>query len=186
MSRTLLPFHTDDLSTFAKALGGELRALDRAPGHVELLNMLARAGGCRNLQHLRAQAAARAALDAAPEPEPAVDYVRLRRTLRLFDAEGRLTRWPPKLRERELALWVLWAAFPPRAALAERAVNAWLARLHDFEDPALLRRWLVDVGLVTRNPDGSAYRRVERRPPPEARALIATLGRRSGAAEAGA
>lgn len=96
MSRTLLPFHTQDLSTFARALGGELRALERAPSHVELLNMLARAGGARNFQHLRAQIAARTAVEALPEPEPAVDYVRLRRTLRLFDAAGRLVHWPPK------------------------------------------------------------------------------------------
>ena len=181
MSRTLLPFQTDDLSAFAKALGGELRDLGRAPSHVELLNMLARAGGRRNFQHLRAQGAAQAALEVPPAPEPAVDYVRLRRTLRLFDAAGRLTHWPPKLWERELVLWTLWARFPPRAALAEKAVNGWLGGLHDFGDPALLRRWLVDLGLVARNPDGSAYRRIERRPPPEARALIAVLGRRPAA-----
>lgn len=186
MSRVSLSFTTEDLSAFAEALGGELRDLGRAPSHLELLNMLARAGGRRNYQHLRAQGAAQAAIVARPALEPAVDYVRLRRTLRLFDAAGRLTRWPPKLWERELVLWALWAGVPPRAALAEKAVNAWLGERHGFADPALLRRWLVDLGFVTRNPDGSAYRRVERRPPPQARALIAALGGRSGAPQTGA
>jgi len=188
MSRTLLPFHTEDVSAFARALGGQLRDCDHVPGHVELLNMLARAGGCRNFQHFRAQAAARAAVEAPPETEPAVDYVRLRRSLRLFDADGRLLHWPPKLRERELCLWVLWAAVPPRCGLSEKEVNRLLDGRHDFGDYALLRRWLVDLGLMERTRDGSVYRRVERRPPPEARALIGVLARRGSApaVEAGA
>ncbi len=178
MSRTLLPFHTDDFSSFAKALGGELRACGSAPGHVELLNMLARAGGCRNFQHLKAQAEAKAALEAPPEAGPAVDYLRLRRTLRLYGPSGTLLRWPPKLWERELCLWVLWAAIPPRQDLAEKTVNALIAARHDFGDYAVLRRWLVDLGMLARTPDGSVYRRVERRPPAEARALIALVGAR--------
>ena len=178
MSRTLLPFHTDDLSAFAKALGGELRDCGRVPGHVELLNMLARAGGCRNFQHLKAQAAAKAALETPPVAEPTVDYLRLRRALRLFGADGLLLRWPPKLWERELCLWVLWATIPTRCDLSEKAVNAQITAGHDFGDHALLRRWLVDLGMLTRTPDGSVYRRVERRPSAEARALIALLGAR--------
>jgi len=179
MSKTLLPFQTDDMSAFARALGGQLRDCDHMPGHVELLNMLARAGGSRNFQHFRAQAAARAALEAPPEVEPPVDYVRLRRTLRLFDADGRLLHWPPKLHERELCLWVLWSAFPARRDLTEKAVNRLLEDRHDFGDYALLRRWLVDLGFVERTRDGSVYRRVERRPPPQARALIGLLSRRA-------
>lgn len=181
MSRTLLPFQTEDLSAFARALGGQLRDCGHVPGHVELLNMLARAGGCRNFQHFRAQAAARAALEAPPVAEPPVDYVRLRRSLRLFDTDGRLLHWPPKLRERTLCLWVLWAAIPARRGLSEKEVNRLLDERHGFGDYALLRRWLVDMGLVERTRDGSVYRRIERRPPPEARALIGLLARRSGA-----
>lgn len=178
MSRTLLPFRTDDLSAFAKALGGQLRDCGHAPGHVELLNMLARAGGCRNFQHFKAQAAAKMALEAPPAVEPTVDYLRLRRTVRLYDAGGTLLRWPPKLWERELCLWVLWAAIPARRDLGEKAVNALLSARHDFGDHVLLRRWMVDLGMLVRTPDGSVYRRVERRPPVEARALIALVGAR--------
>jgi hypothetical protein len=181
MSRTSLSFQTDDLSAFATALGGQLRQCDHVPGHVELLNMLARADGCRNFQHWRAMAAARAALEAPPPVEPAVDFLKLRRMMRLFDAQARLVRWPPKQSERELCLWVLWAAFPARRDLAEAEVNRLLGTRHEFGDHALLRRWLVDLGLVVRTPDGSIYRRVERRPPPEARALIGLLSRRNSA-----
>jgi hypothetical protein len=182
MSRTLLPFQTHDLSAFAKALGGELRDCGHPPGHVELLNMLARAGGCRNFQHLKAQADAKAALETPPVTEPAVDYLRLRRTLRLFGADGMLLRWPPKLRERELCLWVVWAAIPARRDLGEKTVNAYITARHDFGDYALIRRWMVDLGMLERTPDGSVYRRVERRPSAEARALIALVGARGAVA----
>lgn len=182
MSRTLLPFQTDDLSAFAKALGGELRDCGHPPGHVELLNMLARAGGCRNFQHLKAQADAKAAVEAPPVAEPPVDYPRLRRTLRLFGADGSLLRWPPKLWERELCLWTIWAAIPARQDLAETAVNARITARHDFGDYALVRRWMVDLGMLVRTPDGSVYRRVERRPSADARALIALVGARGPAA----
>lgn len=42
MSRTLLPYQAGDISALARTLKNELVGLDHAPGHVELLNMLAR------------------------------------------------------------------------------------------------------------------------------------------------
>lgn len=60
--RPRLSLQCDDLSGFAKTLRTQLAAHHEAhasvPGHVQLLNMLARAAGHRNLQALRAQAAA--------------------------------------------------------------------------------------------------------------------------------
>ena len=107
MSKTSLPFYSDDTSALARVLGGQLAACGRQPSHLELLNMLARVQGCRNFQHLRALALSRAALDAPPPaPEP-VDIVRVRRVLRLYNPQGVLSRWPPKLWERELCLWGL-------------------------------------------------------------------------------
>jgi hypothetical protein len=38
-----------------------------------------------------------------------------------------------------------------------------------------LRRDLFDLGLVTRKRDGSDYRRVERKPPPELRLLLSKI-----------
>jgi len=46
---------------------------------------------------------------------------------------------------------------------------------HGGGDHAILRRSLCDGGLVSRTRDGRVYRRVERRPPPEAAALICHL-----------
>ncbi|WP_339037370.1 DUF2087 domain-containing protein [Bradyrhizobium symbiodeficiens] len=50
-----------------------------------------------------------------------------------------------------------------------------LNRQHAFADDALLRRALCDHGLVFRTADGREYRRIERRPPTEATALLRHL-----------
>lgn len=170
MSRTLLPLFAADISAFARSLRGQLADCQRTPGHLELLNMLARSAGWRNFQHLRAQLAAREQLD-TPLPAP-VDYVQVRRLMRFFDAQGRLLRWPSKFSQRGPCLWVLWSRIPPRRTLSEQQVNELLLANHLFGDQALLRRELCDRGLLARSADCREYRRIERRPPPEACALI--------------
>lgn len=59
--------------------------------------------------------------------------------------------------------------------MTERQVSDRIAALHLFGDIALLRRDLVDSGLVTRTRDGRDYRRVDRVPPADAAALIRAL-----------
>ncbi|NVO13789.1 MAG: DUF2087 domain-containing protein [Rhodoplanes sp.] len=184
MSRQIFPYVADDMSALARALKGELARAEKAPGHVELLNMLARAAGCRNFQHFRAQAEARDRLENPPPPatpEPPVDFLRIERIARYFDADGRLTRWPGKHSDRLPCLWVMWSRLPARVVLSEPEVNQVLKGGHLFGDHVLLRRELVDLGLVTRTPDGREYRRVEQAPPADARALIRHLAaRRAG------
>ena len=177
MTRTPLPFATKDVSALARSLQRELAAHDGAPGHVQLLNMLARAGGYRNFQHFRADLAAADRLAAQPAPAEPADHRRVERVVRCFDGEGQLTAWPARTADQRLALWVLWAKFPPEAVMTEPQISAWLQDRHRFGDPALLRRELVQTGLMTRTLDCREYRRVERRPPPEALALIKAVGR---------
>lgn len=180
MSRTPIPFAADDVATLARALQKELAETSDKPGHVALLNVLARAAGFRNYQHLRASHRAEDRLAAPPPaPEPPVDHARVKKALALFDADNRLARWPVKRSLQELALWALWAVLPTRTGLDERAISAKLKALHTFGDHALLRRELVDGGWFTRTPDGRDYRRAERRPPPDARALIRHLAQRN-------
>jgi hypothetical protein len=177
MSKTLLPFHSEDISALARSLKGQLAHCDSQPSHLELLNMLARANGYRNFQHYRAQLAAKNQLETplpAPEPEQ-VDFTRVKRLLRIFDSEGKLTRWPPKRSQQELCLWVLWARLPARQVLAEKEINLLLNDNHLFGDHALLRRWLCDYGMMTRTRDGREYRRVEKAPPAEALELLRHL-----------
>lgn len=174
MSRTVFPFHADDISALARTLKGELARLDHQPGHVDLLNMLARGVGCRNFQHFRAQSAARDALEhpAPPPPAEPVDYIRIRRLLRHFDPAGALIRWPGKFSEQQSCLWVLWSRLPARETMTEKQVNGHLTTQHRFGDHVLIRRELVDGGWLTRTRDGTEYRRMERRPPAEAVELL--------------
>lgn len=174
MPRTCLPFAVDDISALARSLRVQLAARTEPPGHVEMLNMLARAAGARNFQQFRAQSAqgpAPPALKRDPEP----DLAMVERTARHFDAEGRLATWPAKTSLQSLALWGLWSRIPAESIFSEVGFNQKLNTISQIGDPALLRRSMVHAGLVSRTDDCRDYRRIERRPPPDALALIGRL-----------
>ena len=186
MSRDLFPFHVDDIAALAKSLRARLAESGDTPGHVELLNILAKSAGCRNFQHFRANAKAREQLATLPTTSPLqtpVDFGRIKRLLRHFDPAGRLIRWPAKHSEQQPCLWLLWSRIPARRVMNEREVNEHLNAQHSFGDAALLRRQLCDTGLVVRTPDCREYRRVEGRPTPLGLELIRQLAR-AGAAPA--
>ena len=115
-----------------------------------------------------------------PEPDP-VDHRRIEQVLRCFNEEGVLLRWPKKTSHQRLALWWGWAAMPSRRDLTEPEVNAVLKRMNDFGDHVLMRREMIDWGMMTRSLDCKVYRRVEKRPPAEAASLIARLQERKRA-----
>lgn len=179
MSRTPIPFAAADLSALARSLRGQLAGCDHKPSHVELLNMLSRAAGHRNYQHLRASHAADERL-LSPPSAPPVDHVRVERAARHFDAEGTLLRWPGRGGLQQLCLWVLWSRIPARQRFSEREISDLLKTLHLFGDHALLRRALCDHGLLVRTPDCRIYRRLEQQPPADAAALIRHLQARFG------
>lgn len=187
-SRELTPLHAADLSTFAKQLRAQLaQRLESGtglPGHVEMLNLLARAAGHRNVQAL--QAAARAQLAAADAPvhrwhgprDPLLSR-EADRTLRLFDSAGRLTRWPSRRPEQVLALWCLWLAFDGKRRYSEREVNEIINAHHAFGDHCLLRRELVELKLLARTPGGEQYHKLPARPDDATAALLRALRRRT-------
>jgi Uncharacterized protein conserved in bacteria (DUF2087) len=139
------PLVAADLSAFAKALRTQLaERLDSGaglPGHVEMLNLLARAAGHRNVQALKA-AAAKSAASAAPTlhrwhgPKHPTLSPTADRALRVFDARGCLLRWPGKRPEQVLALWCLWMAFDGKRRYSEREVNEVLNAHHAFGEAA--------------------------------------------------
>jgi hypothetical protein len=178
MSRLSIPFAADDISALARSLRGQLTTTDHLPGHVELLNMLARSAGYQNYQHFRAQAAARGRLEvAAPAADP-VDHLQVERAARHFDMQGCLIRWPAKASHQRLCLWGIWACIPAGEIFTERQINEILKSRHLFGDHALLRRALYDEDMLFRTADGRVYRRIERRPPAEAVALVQHLSSR--------
>lgn len=163
MSRKPLSIHVGDVSSLARSLRNRLAEAECVPSHVEMLNLLAKAGGYRNFQHLKAEH--------EPKDQTAVVEINTKRVQRAagyFDLDGRLGRWPKKYSLRVLCLWGLWSRLPARTAMTELEIDERLILGHTFCDHTMLRRWLVDQGLVSRTPDGREYRRVEAQPPREA------------------
>jgi hypothetical protein len=184
MPRQTVPLHADDISSFAKSLGRQLadaHALQaRPPGHVELLNMLARAAGHRNFQSLKARPPALAPTADAPDAAPALGDTATR-ALRQFDDFGRLMRWPVKFSVQRMMLWGLWMRFDSRRKYDEREVNELLNAWHLFGDHCTLRRELVNMRLLERKSDGSEYRKVPARADAETMAMLRALRARTPA-----
>ena len=189
MSKPVFSLHVADVSAFARALGQALHVRHATkptpPGQVELLNLIARTQGQRNWQALRqmlqrpahAPASADAPLPAAgslPAVAPEPLSANARKALALFDAQGRLTRWPVKYSVQVLVMWVLWTHFDAKRSYTEREVNAVLKAAHLFGDHATLRRELINHRLMSRDSDCSNYRKLPARPADEARALLGT------------
>ena len=192
MSRLPLSLVVPDASLFAKSLGQSLKTRHVAgsppPGHVELLNLMARALGHRNLQSLQAAAISPAVpLQTAPSqatplpdaplapedrPPPLALSDNARKALLQFDSRGRLMRWPTKFSVQKLAMWVLWTHFDGRRTYTEREVNEVLKAVNCFDDHATLRRELINHQLLSRKPDCSEYRKLAARPDDETRALL--------------
>ena len=176
MPREAVSFVVSDLSAFARALSRALaeREATERPGHVEMLNLIARAAGHRNVQALRASLAAPAAPLAAEDQEPPLPLSdNARRALKQFDTRGRMVRLPSKYTVLKLALWILWTRFDSRRVYTEKEVNAVLMAANAFGDHVTLRRELVDHRLLARKSDGSEYWKLPARPDAETRALLA-------------
>ena len=175
MPKEPLPLRADDLTAFVRTLSKQLG--DASPAHLSLMNMVARAAGYQNMQHMRSAHAAEQRLGRAVTAPPADARV-VERALHQFDVSGRLRRWPSKRSVQILALWALWARLPAGRSMSEREVNQHLAMEHLFGDPATLRRTMIACSLLSRRKDGTDYRRIEREPSAEAKALISALGPR--------
>lgn len=75
---------------------------------------------------------------------------------RFLDADGRIDRYPSGQADRdELLHWVAERVLTPGEVIGERDVTERLSRFSG--DPAALRRYLVDAGLLERTRSGSEY-----------------------------
>ncbi|MFF2317362.1 DUF2087 domain-containing protein [Arthrobacter sp. NPDC058097] len=69
---------------------------------------------------------------------------------------GRIDRYPANQGERrELLAWIAEETFEPGEELTERKVNERLLSYTD--DVVLLRRYMIDFGVLERTPSGSSY-----------------------------
>jgi hypothetical protein len=175
MSRVALSLQIPDLSGFAKSIREQLGKLAEPPSHVEMLNLLCRSAGFRNYQHCKGVVEAQQRLRAPLPTATPIDYALVERAARMFDAQGRLLRWPTRPALQDLCLWVLWSRIASRKSFNEKQISELIKSWHVFGDHALLRRALIGWRLVQRTQDGSEYRRIEQKPPAELRPLLARL-----------
>ncbi|MEM6463778.1 MAG: DUF2087 domain-containing protein [Pseudomonadota bacterium] len=175
MTKSPVPLRADDMTVFARALARQLG--DTSPSHLTLMNMIARAAGFQNVQHMRSASAAQKRL-ARPKDDLFANARTVERTLHQFDEFGRLRQWPSRRSIQTLALWALWATLPAGQSLDESAVNDRFADEHLFGDAATIRRTMISCALLTRKKDGTDYRRIEQKPPADANAVIRALSAR--------
>lgn len=76
---------------------------------------------------------------------------------RFVDSDGRVTLWPRRERDREAILDLLVNKFRRNQLYHEVEVNEILNQWHTFQDPANLRRQLVDYGYLGRTESGARY-----------------------------
>ena len=73
------------------------------------------------------------------------------------DDAGRLKQWPSKQKLQLAAMPVFAQGIPADRHFTEREINELLNQCHTFQDAALLRRFLCDLGYLERTRDGREY-----------------------------
>lgn len=79
---------------------------------------------------------------------------------RFLDLEGRLIVWPSKASDKALVCEWLAEKFEQDKSYTEAEVNDLLKKYHTFSDWPLLRRELFERNILSRNLNGSDYRKV--------------------------
>ena len=132
----------------ARLTGLPLKDVALAARRMARAGLVHRDGHVLALQVDRFGAAARAAAEAAPPPEPLSSDPAEDAVLSAFVRDGRLVSIPAQHSKRVVVLKHLVRVFEPGVRYPEREVNALLAAWDP--DVAALRRYLVDEGLLTR------------------------------------
>ena len=132
----------------ARLSGLALKDVALAARRLARAGLVHRDGHVLQLHADRFGAAARAAAEAAPPPEPLSADPAEDAVLSAFVRDGRLVSVPAQHGKRVVVLQHLVGVFEPGVRYPEREVNALLAVWH--ADVAALRRYLVDEGLLTR------------------------------------
>jgi hypothetical protein len=137
------------LEEVSEASGLSLKDVAHAARRLARAGLVVRDGHALALQTDRFGAAARAAAEAAPAPEPLSDDPAEDAVLSAFVRDGRLASIPAQHSKRRVVLEHLVRVFEPGVRYPERQVNVLLGVWHP--DVAALRRYLVDEGLLTRD-----------------------------------
>lgn len=84
-----------------------------------------------------------------------------------LDGEGRIKQLPGREKPKLALLGYLSEKFDVGVMYTERQINEICNMWHTFGDYFLLRRELVDCGLLGRERDGSRYWRIEKAETPD-------------------
>lgn len=136
------------IEAVAEASGLTLKEVALAARRLSRAGLVHRDGHLLALHAEHFAAAARAAAEAAPAPEPLSDDPAEDAVLSAFVRDGRLLSIPAHRGKRLVVLDHLARVFEPGVRYPEREVNVLLAVWHP--DVAALRRYLVDEGMLTR------------------------------------
>ncbi len=138
-----------------RAPDAERAANAERPVDVELVANAERAPGAEPATGGQATAIATRAIE---RNRPNSDDRERQAVLRSFVRRGRVVSMPAGQSKRLVLLrWLRDECFAAGRVYPEREVNERLAAYH--EDFAMLRRYMVDAGLLTRSDSGSEYRR---------------------------
>jgi hypothetical protein len=132
----------------ARTSGLPLKDVALAARRLSRAGLVHREGHVLVLHADRFGAAARAAAESAPPPEPLSADPAEDAVLSAFVRDGRLVSIPAQHSKRVVVLQHLVRIFEPGVRYPEREVNTLLAVWHP--DVAALRRYLVDEGLLAR------------------------------------
>jgi hypothetical protein len=143
-----LALGAETIEDVAAASGLPLKDVALAARRLARAGLVHRDGHALSLHTDQFGAAARAAAEAAPPPEPLSSDPAEDAVLSAFVRNGRLVSIPAQQSKRRVVLEHLVRVFEPGVRYPEREVNALLAVWHP--DVAALRRYLVDEGLLTR------------------------------------
>jgi hypothetical protein len=143
-----LALGAETIEDVADASGLPLKDVALAARRLARAGLVRRDGHALTLRTEEFGAAARAAAEAAPPPEPLSSDPAEDAVLSAFVRNGRLVSIPAQLSKRRVVLEHLVRVFEPGVRYPEREVNALLGVWHP--DVAALRRYLVDDGLLTR------------------------------------
>ncbi len=132
----------------AERTGLPLKDVALAARRLSRAGLVGRDGHALTLHAERFGAAARAAAESAPPPEPLSADPAEDSVLQAFIRHGRLVSIPAQRSKLLVVLRHLALVFEPGVRYPEREVNVLLAAWHP--DVAALRRYLVDEALLTR------------------------------------
>lgn len=77
-----------------------------------------------------------------------------------LNKDGKIKAWPAKTEAKHAVLAYMSTKFELGRDYKEKEVNAIIEANHAFGDYFLLRRGMVDLGVMARTPDGARYWRV--------------------------